>query len=920
MENELEIKNNVENIRLIADNILVGVSLIQEGLIRYINIRGAEIFGYNKEEILSWKPFEYEKLIHPRDRGFVKNEISKIQERDSFINSRFEFRGIRRDNQEIWLETYLKSIQYNEDPANLLTFMDITQKKTTEKNLKKSKNKYQDLVRNANSIILKIDVNGRIVFINEFGREFFEFNRFELIGKDVVGTILPYTEKAQNLLNKMLKNISKNPQKYENIINENVTKYGKKVWISWTNKAIKDKDGNIIGIESVGNNITKRKRAREILKNETKKLEILNQIIISGNQTQSLELLLSKILNSLLNLLDFNGGGIYLTDYKKKKAKLTHYKNLSEDIIERFNNIPIDEDPYNIVFIEGKPLYVQYFREQKQNQVDLNSMATVPIFDNKQIIGALSVISSDAFDLSKKEKRILQSIGHEIGTIITKLKAEKLVKQNKENLENLFNSLNDFIFVLNGDGKILEVNKTVLERLGYIKKEITSMNVLDLHPQELRDSIKRQFEKIIKHEEDYCELPLRTKNGELIEVSTKITHGKWGSSDVIFGISRDMEEKEKWEQKLIESEQKFRSIAETSFMGIMIIENRKIKYYNKALMDILEISEEREFQNKSDFTAFIHSEDRKEWNKNLHNIDLKNQKFNTIFRIKLKWNKIKWVEVFYKKVYYKNSDAEFITIMDISKRKKAEELIIEEYDRLMELNELRKDIITRISHELKTPLTTMYGSSQLLLETYRDQMSEDVLEYVEMNHRGCVRLTKLIQNLIDATILDSNKMSLSLKDEDLVKIIQNSLDNINEMAKSRNISIDAQIPNEFKYTLDKERIEQAITNILSNAVKNTLPDGTITVKLTNHDEYVDISVKDTGIGLTEREKEKIFRKFGKIERYKMDVDLNIEGSGLGLYISKEIVELHGGEIKAESEGRDKGATFILRLPIKKQLK
>lgn len=919
MENELEIKNNVENIRLIADNILVGVFLIQDSLIRYINIRGAEIFGYNKEEILSWKPFEYEKLIHPRDRGFIKNEISKIQERDSFINSRFEFRGIRRDNQEIWLETYLKSIQYDKGPANLLTFIDITQKKTIEKNLKKSKNKYQDLVRNANSIILKIDVNGRIVFINEFGREFFKFNRFELIGKDVVGTILPYTEKAQNILNQMLKNISQNPQKYENIINENVTKYGKKVWISWTNKAIKDKDGNIIGIESVGNDITKRKRARDILKNETKKLEILNQIIISGNQTQSLELLLSKILNSLLNLLDFGGGGIYLTDYKKKKAKLTHYKNLSEDIIEGFNNIPIDEDPYNVVFIEGKPLYMQCFGEQKQNQVNINSMATIPIFDNKKIIGALSVIKSDVFDLSKKEKRILRSIGHEIGTIITKLKAEKLVKQNKENLENLFNSLNDFIFVLDEDGDILEVNKIVLERLGYTKKEITSMNVLDLHPQELRDSTKRQFEKIIKQEEDYCKIPFKTKNGELIEVSTKITHGKWGSSDVLFGISHDMEEKERWEQKLIESEKKFRSIAETSFMGIMIIEYQKIKYYNKALMDILEISEEREFQNKSDFLAFIHSEDREQWFKNLNNIK-KNHKFNTFFRIKTNWGEIKWVEVFYKKIYYKNSYSEFITIMDISKRKKAEKLIIEEYDRLMELNELRKDIITRISHELKTPLTTMYGSSQLLLETYKDQMSEDVLEYVEMNHRGCVRLTKLIQNLIDATILDSNKMSLSLKDEDLVKIIQNSLDNISERAKSRNISIDAQIPNEFKYKLDRERIEQAITNILSNAVKNTLPDGTITIKLTKDDECVDISVKDTGIGLTDKEKEKIFRKFGKIERYKMDVDLNIEGSGLGLYISKEIVELHGGEIKAESKGRNKGATFILRLPLKNQFK
>ncbi len=78
-------------------------------------------------------------------------------------------------------------------------------------------------------------------------------------------------------------------------------------------------------------------------------------------------------------------------------------------------------------------------------------------------------------------------------------------------------------------------------------------------------------------------------------------------------------------------------------------------------------------------------------------------------------------------------------------------------------------------------------------------------------------------------------------------------------------------------------------------------------------DYIDIKVRDTGVGITEKEKEMLFQKFGKIERYGKDLDVDIEGTGLGLYISKEIVELHGGKILVKSEGRNKGATFTIRL-------
>lgn len=113
---------------------------------------------------------------------------------------------------------------------------------------------------------------------------------------------------------------------------------------------------------------------------------------------------------------------------------------------------------------------------------------------------------------------------------------------------------------------------------------------------------------------------------------------------------------------------------------------------------------------------------------------------------------------------------------------------------------------------------------------------------------------------------------------------------------------------------DKERIYEVISNLLVNAIKYTPSDGEISIesKISN-DSYI-ISIKDNGIGFTEEEKNQVFKQFGKIERYGQGWDIAADGTGLGLYITRKLVELHGGRIWLESEGRDKGSTFSFSIP------
>ena len=253
---------------------------------------------------------------------------------------------------------------------------------------------------------------------------------------------------------------------------------------------------------------------------------------------------------------------------------------------------------------------------------------------------------------------------------------------------------------------------------------------------------------------------------------------------------------------------------------------------------------------------------------------------------------------------------------EITEWRKTENLFKKEIRKLKELDKVKKDLISGVSHELKTPLMSINGASELLLNMYKDQIGKDASELIVMIERGGHRLGKLIEKLLDISRIEYDKLELEKKSENLSKIIKDCTKDMSYMLKARNLNINLELPDVLNVNLDKLRIEQVITNILSNAIKNSPPQETITISLHEKNNWAEMIVNDRGIGLTEEEMEQIFARFGKIERYGPDFEyIDIQGSGLGLFITKEILTLHGGEIWAHSEGRHKGSSFTVRIPI-----
>ncbi|KKK42914.1 hypothetical protein LCGC14_3169320, partial [marine sediment metagenome] len=248
--------------------------------------------------------------------------------------------------------------------------------------------------------------------------------------------------------------------------------------------------------------------------------------------------------------------------------------------------------------------------------------------------------------------------------------------------------------------------------------------------------------------------------------------------------------------------------------------------------------------------------------------------------------------------------------MDITERKHVEE-------KLKEVNKLKSEFLRRASHELKTPLISIKGFSELILSLYEDQLDTPVISKLREITDGCERLQNIINNLLKTSRLESPELKPKVQKEDLSFLIKFCVHELESLTETRKQSIELDIHNELYVNIEKEEIHDVLSNLFTNAIKYTPPNGKIEIKTDLKEENVIISVKDNGIGFTEEQKTKIFQQFGKIERYGQGLDLGIDGTGLGLYISKRIVEAHGGKIWMESDGKNKGASFYFTLPTAK---
>jgi putative nucleotidyltransferase with HDIG domain len=234
----------------------------------------------------------------------------------------------------------------------------------------------------------------------------------------------------------------------------------------------------------------------------------------------------------------------------------------------------------------------------------------------------------------------------------------------------------------------------------------------------------------------------------------------------------------------------------------------------------------------------------------------------------------------------------------------------ESNEKLKSLDELKTQFFANVNHELRTPLTLMLAPLKSLLEGRMGKLSPTLKDTLETMQRNGYKLLKLINNLLDLNKLEEGRMRLKVRSVNLVEFVTPLLASVKPLADQKQIRLYFQHPpHAVELTIDSDQFEKVIFNLLSNALKFTNKGGKITIYIEDRDHTVTTTVEDTGIGIPANMLERIFDRFSQVDGSKSRAQ---EGTGIGLALAREIVLVHKGTIRAESE-LGKGSRFIVEM-------
>ena len=369
----------------------------------------------------------------------------------------------------------------------------------------------------------------------------------------------------------------------------------------------------------------------------------------------------------------------------------------------------------------------------------------------------------------------------------------------------------------------------------------------------------------------------------------------------------------------VETKEKYERLLELSKDAIYITRANEFLYANKEGIKLLgEAEEDIIGKNYFDYTHKDYADSVRERMKKVY----LNKEYELTTEIKIVNRKGKTFDVELSNTALE-IDGEIIAfhiIRDITEKKRAQKEAVRSKRLLSEAKEfdnLRTEFFANLSHEFKTPLNVILGSVQIL-EMYSEKKhilhnnEEKLKKHVSIMRQNCNRILRLVNNLIDITKIDSGFLEVNLKNCDVINIIEEIVLSVVDYAqiKGVNLTFDTEIE-ELIIACDSDKIERIFLNLLSNALKFTKLGDEIFVNITGEDDFLLISVKDTGIGIPEDKLEIIFDRFRQVDK---SFTRNHEGSGIGLSLVKSLVELHGGRVEVRSE-YGVGSEFIVKIPL-----
>ena len=512
---------------------------------------------------------------------------------------------------------------------------------------------------------------------------------------------------------------------------------------------------------------------------------------------------------------------------------------------------------------------------------------------------------------SQLNNRLLQQLEENIKLI------EELESQRDFN-NTLIQSTSVFFVAIEADGKLLMMNDPMLKALGYTKKEVLGKDYLTTFvPANERNKLSKIFEKLSRlHQRTFNENHVLTKDGRLLLVEwhgTPILKGKEFDYFIVVGI--DITERKQAEDKIRESQQRLSSHLHNTPLGAIFWDvNFKVTDWNNSAKKIFGYSKEEalgKHANELIIPKEIQVQIENVFN---HLLTQTGGEKITNENITKEGKRIlcDWYNDVLTDLNGKVTGVASL-IDDITDKKKMTTELIKAKEKAEELHKLKSNFLSNMSHELRTPMVGILGFIEILENEIE---KPELQEYATFIHEAGNRLMESLNLILNLTKIETKKMSIELSKIDVIKNIKKTKSTFDKMAADKNIYlIFESTVEQLEAETDEKMFDQIINNLVNNAVKFTEKGGvTVSVNKIRNKSYLEIKVKDTGIGIPKDKQEIIWEEFRQVSE---GTERMFEGIGLGLTITNNFVNQLGGEIKLKSE-LGKGSTFAVLLPIREK--
>ena len=498
--------------------------------------------------------------------------------------------------------------------------------------------------------------------------------------------------------------------------------------------------------------------------------------------------------------------------------------------------------------------------------------------------------------------------------------ATKDLRVSKKKYKTLLENLPQKIFVKDENLVYVSCNENYARDLNIKPDDIIGKTDYDFHPNELADKYRADDKRIMKEgkteetEEKYVvgghetwinsvKTPIKDEDGKVVGIQ---------------GIFWDITNRKQVEETLIASEVRYRSLIENLPDGILVHDLYRYTFINESGAKILGVEDPEKIIG-TNVLDLVHPDYR---DMVRGRID-KEGKGESVPLIEIKLLKVDGTsfdaEVSAFPVMCKNKMKVYSVVRDITKRKQAEEELKKYSEELSKANEelksvdrMKDEFLSNVSHELKTPLVSIVGYSQAIREQMLGTLNKQQKKAMDTVIRNSERLERLIDSILYLSIVESGKMKYYFKSIQVADVIKNSILDMLPLIENRGLDLKNEVPDNLPLIQgDGDKLLQVMVNLIGNAIKFT-PSGEVTITAHEEDDNLHIAVSDTGIGISQELIGNLFERF-----YQGDgsTTRRYGGTGLGLHISKLIVEAHNGKIWAESE-KGVGTTIHFTLPMK----